>query len=233
MISYLRKAIERGINIPNIICFVTLSLSMTLCRFWGTLRLYCKSILLGVKIGKNCRAKGKVCFMRWPGGKISIGNGVSFVSSPLMATASTLASPVRLRVFGPGAAIEICDGAELSGVSVTARSSKITIGRHVMLAPNCIIVDSDFHSPWPPERRSIDPGYERDASVSIGEYVWVGMNSIILKGVNIGRGSIIAAGSVVTRSIPDNCLVAGVPATVVRIFPDVNKRGNSPALPGD
>jgi acetyltransferase-like isoleucine patch superfamily enzyme len=57
---------------------------------------------------------------------------------------------------------------------------------------------------------------ERDSPVDIGDYVWVGMNSIILKGVTVGEGAIIGAGSVVTRDVPPFCLAAGAPARVLR-----------------
>ena len=140
--------------------------------------------------------------------------------------AASLYAPVRLRVFGPGAAIEIGEGAQLSGTSVTARSQRISIGRQVLLAPNCVIVDSDFHAPWPPEARATEPGLERDAPVSIGDYVWIGMNCLILKGVSIGEGAMIGAGSVVTRDVPPFCLAAGAPARVLR------RLGPEDAMPG-
>jgi acetyltransferase-like isoleucine patch superfamily enzyme len=46
--------------------------------------------------------------------------------------------------------------------------------------------------------------------------VWIGKNAVILKGIIIGEGSVIAAGAVVTKDVPDHCLVAGVPAKVIR-----------------
>ena len=57
---------------------------------------------------------------------------------------------------------------------------------------------------------------ERDAPVSIGDYAWIGMNCLILKGVSIGEGAMIGAGSVVTRDVPPFCLAAGAPARVLR-----------------
>jgi|LQAB01.1.fsa_nt_gi acetyltransferase-like isoleucine patch superfamily enzyme len=182
----------------------------------GTARLRCKALLLGVTVGSGTRAHGQVCLMRWPGGQIRIGADVSLVSSWRRASAATLAAPVRLRVFGPGAVIDIGDGAELSGTSVTARSTRIAVGRNVLIAPNCVIVDSDFHALWPPEGRRDSPGYENDAPVSIGDCAWIGMNCLILKGVTIGEGACVGAGSVVTRDVPPRCLAVGVPAHVVK-----------------
>ena len=57
---------------------------------------------------------------------------------------------------------------------------------------------------------------EGDRPVNIGDYAWIGMNCLILKGVTIGEGAIIGAGSVVTRDVPPFCLAAGSPARVLR-----------------
>lgn len=87
-----------------------------------------------------------------------------------------------------------------------------------MIAPNVIIVDSDFHIPWPPETRLHYPGTEADGEINIGKNCWIGMNSIILKGVTIGDNSIIATGSVVIHNISADSLAAGIPAKVVKKY---------------
>jgi acetyltransferase-like isoleucine patch superfamily enzyme len=84
----------------------------------------------------------------------------------------------------------------------------IKIGHDVAIAENVTIRDSDNHS--------IVGGKSQTAPIIIGDHVWIGLNTIILKGVTIGDGSIIAAGSLVNKSIPPNCLAAGVPAKVIR-----------------
>lgn len=214
--NFLKKALVCGISLPNIISWSSLEFMRVFGLVWGTARLRVKARLLGVALGSNARAHGQVGLLRWPGGRISIGSNVSIISSWRRATACSLAFPTRLRVFGKGAAIEIGDGAQLNGTSITARSQVVRIGRNVLIAPNCVIVDSDFHASWPPEKRATEPGTEHDAPVEIGDFAWIGMGSIILKGVSIGSGAIIGAGSVVTRDIPANCLACGAPATVVR-----------------
>jgi len=83
---------------------------------------------------------------------------------------------------------------------------KITIGNEVIIAWDCNILDRDYHS--------VDGGIEKTSDVIIGDHVWVGCRSIILKGVTIGKGAIIAAGSLVNRDIPAYSLVAGNPAKV-------------------
>jgi acetyltransferase-like isoleucine patch superfamily enzyme len=185
-------------------------------RLWGTVRLRCKAWLFGIEVGRGTVAHGPVGLLRWPGGRIRIGERCELISSWRRATAATVGAPVRLRVFGPGASIDIGDEVQLTGTSVTARSTPIVIGRRVMMAPGAVVVDSDFHAHWPLESRYSDPGVELDAPVVIEEYAWIGIGSLILKGVRIGRGAIVAAGSVVTKDVPPMCTVAGVPAKVIR-----------------
>ncbi|MDD5593804.1 MAG: acyltransferase, partial [Candidatus Margulisbacteria bacterium] len=88
-----------------------------------------------------------------------------------------------------------------------------------MIAANTVIMDSDFHAVWPPENRPLNPA-QNDADVTIGRNAWIGVQSIILKGVTIGDNSIIAAGSVVVNDIPPNVLAGGVPAKVIKKLGD-------------
>lgn len=214
--DFFTKARQRGLNLGNIFSWLGIKSWFLASRISGTLALRLKACLFGVELGHNVAAFGNVALMRWPGGRISIGNKVQFVSSWRRTTACSLAFPVRLRVFGPGSAIEIGDGCQLNGTSITARSTVIRLGKGVLLGPNCIITDSDFHAHWPPQDRCELPGYENDAPVRIGDYAWVGLNVIILKGVTIGNGAIIGAGSVVTRDIPANYLACGNPCRPLR-----------------
>lgn len=219
--KFMAKALKAGLSPANIISWFCLE-CMRISGVWsGTARLRLKAALLGVELGRGVRAHGKVGLMRWPGGRIRIGDHVSLVSSWRRATAASLAFPVRLRVFGPGAFIDIGPGCQLSGSSLTARSTRIVLGRQVLVAPNCIIVDSDFHAPWPAERRAHDPGIERDRAVTIADFAWIGMGSIILKGVNIGEGAIVGAGSVVRSDVPANCIALGNPAQIVKRISEI------------
>jgi acetyltransferase-like isoleucine patch superfamily enzyme len=82
----------------------------------------------------------------------------------------------------------------------------VTIGDRVIIGWDCNILDRDYHSVHGTE--------EQTASVHIGNRVWIGCRCIILKGVNIGEGAVVAAGSVVTKDVPARALVAGNPAQV-------------------
>ena len=88
----------------------------------------------------------------------------------------------------------------------------VTIGDYVMIGPNTLI--STVNHPITPKGRRAHLGIGKP--VTIGNDVWIGGNVIILPGVTIGSNVIIAAGAVVTKDIPDNSLVGGVPAKVLR-----------------
>lgn len=86
--------------------------------------------------------------------------------------------------------------------------TEIVIGHNVAISHNVIIRDSDNHT--------LTGQRNKSAPIRIGNHVWIGMNSIILKGVNIGDGAVIGAGSIVTHDVPDRSLAVGVPARVIR-----------------
>ena len=121
----------------------------------------------------------------------------------------------------------IGDFSLVNGALIMAEE-RIEIGSHCLISWNVGIADSDFH-PLEPAQRIIDahalaPFFKdrpprprlRTAPVIIEDNVWIGMNAIILKGVRIGENSVVAAGSVVTKSIPRNVVVAGNPAIMVK-----------------
>lgn len=172
----------------------------------------------GVQTGKHFSTSGIIILDIFPQSRVIIGNRVSIISDSRRATASALAFPARLKTISPTSEIIIGDNVGLNGTSITSRSKKIEIGSGTMIAPNVIIVDSDFHPPWPPENRLHYPGNEYDGEVKIGKNCWIGMNVLNLKGVKIGDNSIIAAGSVVIKDVPSESLAAGVPAKVVKSY---------------
>ena len=212
-----RKLRERCDTSGDVLSLLAVRGQALWSELWGTAALRCKAALFGVECRRGVRAAGWVILARGPKSRIVIGDGVSLISCPRRATAATL-MPVRLKTIEPTAEIVLEQGVQLNGTSVTARSKRIYIGAHTMIAPGCVLTDSDFHALLPAETRAFEPGYERDAGIELGEYVWIGMDCLILKGVHIGRGSVVAAGSVVTRSLPGNCLAAGVPAKPVRML---------------
>jgi acetyltransferase-like isoleucine patch superfamily enzyme len=96
------------------------------------------------------------------------------------------------------------------GAEVWCCSPNTTIGPGCAISWGVRIVDTDFHKLL--KNGAATP----HAPVHIGQNCWIGANALVLKGVNIGGGSVVAAGAVVTSEVPPCSLVAGVPARVVR-----------------
>jgi acetyltransferase-like isoleucine patch superfamily enzyme len=146
----------------------------------------------------SVRLVGRICFRA--GGDVEIGNGVCLMGNVV---------PIEI-VSNKGSRISIGDHTFINyGVSITA-FLQVKVGRHCLLAQNVRILDKNEHGF---ERREVSPPA---AAVLIEDNVWIGAQSIIVPGVSIGRNSVIAAGSVVTKDVPPNCLAAGNPARVLR-----------------
>lgn len=129
-----------------------------------------------------------------------------------------LAKGACIQVTGPisvftNASVSVNEGASLllgsgyvnEGVTLDC-FNRISIGHNVVISKNVTIRDDDNHE--------INQGRNGTPSIIIGNRVWIGLNAIILPGVTIGDGAVIAAGAVVTRDVPPRCLAAGVPAKV-------------------
>ncbi len=176
---------------------------------WVRIYLYIK----GVEIKKNYFIFGCPVIQKHSESKIIIGSNFTmrnfFGSNPLGPL-----RPSLLSTRNSGAKIVIGDGVGITGSQICATKS-IEIGDRVLIGANCIIVDTDFH-PVDPELRKLDPSQGKSCAIVIEDDVFIGMNSMILKGVHIGKGSCIGAGSVVTKSVPAGVVVAGNPARVIR-----------------
>ncbi len=117
---------------------------------------------------------------------------------------------------------------------------QIHLGSNVFFNFNCVILDcarvdiGDGTQIGPyvqiyTATHPIDPtaragGKEFAAPISIGKNVWIGGNAVILPGIKIGDNSVIAAGAVVTRDVPPNCVFAGSPAKLIRRFYEFEKK---------
>ena len=102
----------------------------------------------------------------------------------------------------------------MTGGSLVAEQ-RIIIGDRVTVGANCIITDSDFHPLEAAHHRTISLD-GATAPVIIEDGVFIGMHCLILKGVTLGAGSVIGAGSVVARDVPPGVIAAGNPARVIR-----------------
>lgn len=90
----------------------------------------------------------------------------------------------------------------------------LSIGNYVMIGPYCEIL-SATHNYKNKSIPMLKQGIQRKTTV-IGDDVWIGTKSIIMPGVYVGNGAIVGAGSVVTKDVPQNAIVAGVPARVIK-----------------
>ena len=117
----------------------------------------------------------------------------------------------KLRV-GPRATVSIGAGTYVNAQCRVMAGEAIDIGRGCTIAWGVTIMDSDFH---PLAVAGEEPGPVR-APVRIGDRVWIGAESMVLKGVTIGDGAVVAARSLVTDDVPPGALVGGHPARVLK-----------------
>lgn len=104
-----------------------------------------------------------------------------------------------------------------SGIGVNCEVyGPVTIGDNVMMGPDVVIYTNN-HSTARTDITMIEQGYEEVKPVVIGNDVWIGKRVIILPGVTIGNGCVIGAGSIVTKDVSDFTVVAGNPATIIRV----------------
>jgi len=116
----------------------------------------------------------------------------------------------RRTLISGGGRIRVGDRVFINCGAVVISVLEITIGDDVALANEVYVMDSNSHG--------VEGRPHVQAPVRIGDGTWVGARAMILPGVTIGSRVVVAAGSVVTRDVPDDCLVAGNPARVVRIL---------------
>jgi|ERR1051326_7887180 acetyltransferase-like isoleucine patch superfamily enzyme len=189
----------------------------------GRLRQFIKAVLFrkpgvpvqvkGLRSGEGTRIDGRAD-IRKTGGKIIIGKGC--LISGLIAT-ETEKSEVLI-----GNNVHVGSGTVIDCVE------NIIIEDDVLISYQCIIQDSDNHSTRYSIRKNdtadwMNNGYHNwdltpKKPVRISKGAWICARAMILKGVNIGRGAIVAAGSVVTKDVPDWTVVAGNPARIIRVL---------------
>lgn len=114
----------------------------------------------------------------------------------------------------PAKNIQIGNDVDLALDVLITTSGGVSIGDRTLVGYRTQILSSNHNVPSN-KNRIFDAGHT-SAKVEIGSDVWIGASCIILPGVNIGEGAIVAAGSVVTKNVPPFTYVAGVPARVIK-----------------
>ncbi len=150
----------------------------------------------GIYIGKNCSLKGK--------------------KNIILQDAVVLRPNVQ--IWTEEGIIKIGAGSEVGERCRISISNSLEIGEKVLLSPNVYITDCD-HEYRDIETSVMDQGVvKKKYAVSIGDGSYIGINSVIVGNVQIGKHCIVGANSVVTNSIPDYCLAVGSPAKVIKVY---------------
>ena len=174
------------------------------------------SVLLRLLSAKYTEPPKIIGFLKGKGlkGKLFLGKGV-YINSNKWANPVGLSSSTYFCI-NPGAVISIGNHVMISN-SLLFAFNKIQIEDHVMIGGGCQILDSDFHSMDYNLRTSLEDQLNVvSRPVIIREGAFIGTQSIVLKGVEIGARSIVAAGSVVSKSIPAGQIWGGNPAVFIK-----------------
>lgn len=161
---------------------------------------------LGMEIGRGT-VLNKI-FVTWPH-QVRLGAGCMLEHGSYFKFDGT---------YRPGPALVVEDGVFIgAGCEFNLRVG-ITVGSHSLIASGCKFVDHDHGF----ADRGVPMGHQTtgaEAPITIAQDVWIGANAVVLKGVTIGRGAIVAAGSVLTKSVGAYEIWGGVPATKLRDRP--------------
>lgn len=181
----------------------------------GVGRLYLKAA--GVSFGYGAKILGLPTISLYKESQIILGENVTFISSS-RGNSIGVNHEVILRTQAKGAKIQIGNRVGMSGGAICARH-QVVIGDDVLIGANVVIADNDFHPMAVADRKCGENNIEtKDVLIRSG--VWIGADCYICKGVTIGENAVIGAKSVVTKSLPANCVAAGVPARVVKMLED-------------
>ncbi|NRD76941.1 acyltransferase [Bacillus sp. BRMEA1] len=170
--------------------------------------------LLKIKYGKDLLLKGCPVIFNKNGAILELGDNV-IVKSSFLSNLVGLYSRTIIVTRTPEATIKIGDNVGISGATIYARKS-ILIGENTHIGGNAKIFDNDFH-PIEIEARNADIKEKIGTRpVIIGKNCFIGCNSLILKGTELGDGCVVGAGAVVSGKFPPNSVIAGNPAKIIK-----------------
>jgi len=166
----------------------------------------------GISFGKKVRIYGLPTISIFKDSVFIIGDN-AVLRSKSRGNAIGVNHEIILRTYAPTARIIIGDNFGMSGGAICA-VNKVEIGNNVLIGANVVIADNDFHGICLASRK-IQARLLPSKPILIEDGVWLGADVYVCKGVKIGKNSVIGAKSVVTKSIPENCIAVGVPAKVI------------------
>ncbi|WP_372948073.1 acyltransferase [Mariniphaga sp.] len=168
-----------------------------------------------ITIGKDNNWSGFPIITIVKGATIEIGNNCRVISRTEQ-TALGVSHKTIIRALTQYARIKVGDNVRMSGTTICS-AKNIVIGNRCVIGADVIIADTDFHSLDPIIRSSQeDSTMAKSKPVNIGNDVFIGGRSIILKGVTLGDNVIVGAGSVVTKSFPAGSIIGGNPAMLIK-----------------
>lgn len=169
-----------------------------------------------VKYGKNLSLRGLPVIFNSVGAKLNIGNNVT-INSSFLSNLVGLYSRTIIVTRTPEAEILIGNNVGISGATIYARRS-IVIGDNSMVGGNVKILDNDFHPIDIKARRDDLKDMIGTRPIRIGNDCFIGCNSIILKGTELGDGCIVGAGAVVSGKYDAGSVIVGNPAKVIKML---------------
>jgi acetyltransferase-like isoleucine patch superfamily enzyme len=188
---------------------------LKLLKEWWQLYVPFRLRAIGVVLGNDVRFYGMPIVRMTKGSSIRIGDRAVLCSDSRF-TDLGVNHAVVLRTLRADAQIVIGNDSGISGGSLCAAIS-IELGKECLLGANVTIADTDFHAIKPEGRRfNNSPQDIASAPVRIEDNVFIGTGATVLKGVCVGRNSVIGAMSVVSKSVGPNAIWAGAPARLIR-----------------
>lgn len=149
------------------------------------------------------------------GRKVRIGKGCALVGpgSLSLGERATVECGVQFKVVEADALLDLGKHVFVGAYCVFDVAAQVRVGERSMFGPGCMIVD---HNHGMEIGIPMNGQPCRSRHITIGVDVWIGAHAVLLPGVQIGRGAVVGAGSVVTKDVPEYAIVAGNPARVVK-----------------